>query len=154
MSSTFVIFYYFPTARRPASSYVGAFRLAEDVIAFLSACYKRDYSSMNIADIPVGESFLFRDFAPMEFKVFHLAVNPQAKHLYISETMPPLAATSKISKITETLQIRVCPVCGSRGVAVDDDGHCSYACLAKKVEQGQNHAHPTVRQTCPRVTLP
>lgn len=131
MSSVYAVFYSFPTADKPTVTYVGAWPTADDAIDFMNAtsCMGgRPYSSLKLADIPVNTSVTYSDFAPMSITVFHLLIHRQSKHLYIREALPPVASTTKIAGATETVDITECPVCGKRGIAADDEGHCSYAC--------------------------
>jgi hypothetical protein len=131
MSSVYAVFYAFPTAPKPSVTYLGAWPTADDAIDFMNAgsCMGgHPYSALKLADIPIGTSVTYSDFAPMSITVFHLPIHRQSKRLYVRESLPPAVSTTKIVGATETVAITDCPVCGHHGVAADDEGHCSYVC--------------------------
>lgn len=129
-SEAYIVVHHVPGAE---PRYIGAFPTASDVIDHMNATSCRGnnpFKGCGIPELPIGESMTCMDFAPVEIVVSRMKVQHQTKNIYVRTAAPIAISTRKIADATTVIPVTECPMCGKRGVAVDEDGHCSYECAA------------------------
>ncbi len=131
MTSVYLAFYYDKTTPAPnsRSRYLGAFKSADDVISHMNetSSGNKPFVGSALTDLKPSTIVACKDFDPIVIFVASVAFTGRTKAIYVNVDSCTVDIR-KIKDATYTIPITVCPMCGNKCVAADDDGHCSYEC--------------------------
>ena len=140
MTTVYLAFSYDTTNPKVAerSRYLGAFKTKEDVISHMNSTSSGNQPFVGQALLDLNKVCEFavaicHDFDPIIIYVLEALFYSRTKAIYVKineETGFITSDNIKISDATFTIPITKCPMCGTRCVAADDDGHCSYECAS------------------------
>ena len=152
MTNVYLAFYYDTTNPTVAESsrYLGAFPTKEDVIGhmnetssgnqpfkggalFKAFSVRRQVALDALTRLQSVEVVACNDFDPIIIFVASVTFTGRTKAIYVSIDPDSTgeicrASITKMKNATYTIPITKCPMCGTKCVAQDDDGHCSYEC--------------------------
>jgi hypothetical protein len=149
MPTVYLAFYYDTTNPTVAEShrYLGAFPSTDDVIGHMNetssgnkpfkggALFKAFNVSRQVAltRLNTVEVVACNDFDPIIIFVASVTFTGRTKAIYVSidpDSASEIctASITKMKNATYTIPIAKCPMCSTKCVAADDDGHCSYEC--------------------------
>jgi hypothetical protein len=113
------------------NSYLGAFPTVDDVIGHMNdtSSGNKPFEGSALKNLSVGQIVACEDFSPVTIFVASVTFTGRTKAIYVSiDSGICTVSTTKIKDATYTIPVSKCPMCGSKCVAADDDGHCSYEC--------------------------
>ena len=141
MTTVYLAFYYCPSDVADIhtnSRYLGAFPSVDDVIGHMnetSSGNKPFKGGALFKAFQTVEVVACNDFDPVIIFVASVTFTGRTQAIYVSINPDSAGdictvSTTKMKNATYTIPITKCPVCGSKCVAADDDGHCSYECAS------------------------